>query len=146
MTKEQIYMDIAKLISKRSKCSRSKVGSIIVKDDHIISTGYNGTPTSNQNCCDVFKDRPSSEHFEWSKIHEIHAEQNAILWASINSFSIEGADIYTTMRPCIQCTKLIIGAKLKRIYYSIDYRKELHLNTIQEKFLSDNGVELIHIP
>lgn len=145
MNSIESYMEIAKILSKRSNCVGAQVGAIIVKDDRILSTGYNGTPKGYDNCCDVWGNQVYPEHYEWSKIYEIHAEQNAIIWAARKGISIEGAEIYSTMRPCTQCTKLIIGSGIKKIYYCMDYPKEYHLNMELEKFLEDNGVEIIKV-
>jgi dCMP deaminase len=145
MNSIESYMEIAKILSKRSNCVGAQVGALIVKDDRILSTGYNGTPKGFVNCCDVWDHQPHPEHYEWSKIYEIHAEQNAIIWAARKGIPIEGAEIYSTMRPCAQCTKLIIGSGIKKIYYNMDYSKEYHLNMELEKFIEDNGIEIIRV-
>ena len=145
MNSSQSYMEIANIIAKRSNCVGAHVGAIIVKDDRILSTGYNGTPKGYKNCGDVWNGEKHPDHHEWSKIYEIHAEQNAIIWAARKGMSIEGSDIYTTMRPCTQCTKLIIASGIKRIFYGKDYDKECHLNTELEKFIRDNNVEIIKV-
>lgn len=139
------YMKIAQIIAERSNCLGAHVGSIIVKDDRILSTGYNGTPKGYPNCCDVWGHQITPEHYEWSKKYEIHAEQNAIIWAARKGISIDGADIYTTMRPCAQCTKLIIGSGIKNIYYNEDYSKEYHLNLELEEFILSNGINIIKV-
>jgi len=139
------YIKIAQIIAERSNCLGAHVGSIIVKDDRILSTGYNGTPKGYPNCCDVWDHQITPEHYEWSKKYEIHAEQNAIIWAARKGISIDGADIYTTMRPCAQCTKLIIGSGIKNIYYNEDYSKEYHLNLELEEFILSNGINIIKV-
>ena len=139
------YMKIAQIIAQRSNCLGAQVGAIIVKEDRILSTGYNGTPKGYPNCCDVWDHQITPEHYEWSKKYEIHAEQNAIIWAARKGISIEGADIYTTMRPCAQCTKLIIGSGIKNIYYNEDYSKEYHLNNEMEEFILNNGINIIKV-
>jgi dCMP deaminase len=138
-------MEIAKLISQRSNCVGGQVGAVIVKDDRILSTGYNGTPTGFHNCNDVWGNESHPEHYEWSKIYEIHAEQNAIIWAARKGISIEGGTIYTTMRPCSQCTKLIIGSGIKKIYYTDVYGKEIHMGRQLEDFINDNNIEIHRI-
>lgn len=145
MNSIESYMEIAKIIAQRSNCVGAQVGAIIVKDDRILSTGYNGTPKGYINCCDVWTDGPHPDHYEWSKIYEIHAEQNAIIWAARKGISIEGSDIYTTMRPCSQCTKLIIGSGIKRIFYNHDYSKEYHLNMELEQYINDNDIQIIKV-
>ena len=145
MNSDQSYIQIANIIAKRSKCVGAQVGAIIVKEDRILSTGYNGTPQGHRNCNDVWENKKHPDHYEWSKVYEIHAEQNAIIWAARKGISIEGSDMYTTMRPCTQCTKLIIASGIKRIYYGRDYNKETHMNDELEIFIKDNGVEIIKI-
>jgi len=142
MNSSQMYMEIANIISQRSNCLGAQVGCVIVKDDRIISTGYNGTPKGYTNCCDFWDGQITPEHYEWSKLHEIHAEQNAIIWAARVGLSIEGGDLYTTMKPCAQCTKLIIGSGIKRIFYYHEYPKESHLDEHIMKFLDENNVEI----
>ena len=139
------FINIALILSKHSKCVGAQVGAVIVKDDRILSTGYNGTPKGYSNCCDVWDHQITPEHYEWSKKYEIHAEQNAIIWAARKGIEIEGSDIYTTMRPCSQCTKLIIGSGIKNIYYNMDYSKESYLNSELESFINDNDVNIIQI-
>jgi dCMP deaminase len=139
------YMKITQIIAQRSNCLGAQVGAIIVKDDRILSTGYNGTPKGYPNCCDVWDHQITPEHYEWSKKYEIHAEQNAIIWAARKGISIEGSDMYTTMRPCAQCTKLIIGSGIKNIYYNEDYSKEYHLNNEMEEFILNNGINIIKV-
>lgn len=140
MNKHKEYLDIAKIISRRSKCVSKKVGAVIVKDDRILSTGYNGTPKGYVNCCDYWNNEHTSEHHEWSKKYEIHAEQNAILWAARKGISIEESQIYCTHKPCNQCTKLIIASGITHIYYGEDYDKETSINDEMNKFLFDNNV------
>ena len=75
-------------------------GAVIVKDGRILSTGYNGTPSGYINCCDYWDNKYTKEHHEWSKLYEIHAEMNAIIWAAREGISIKDATIYVTLEPC----------------------------------------------
>jgi dCMP deaminase len=111
-----------------------KVGAIIVKDDRIISHGYNGSAPGAVNCCDHFKDPiygPDGKlipelrevHHKWSREHEIHAEANAITWAARRGLSTEGADMYVTLSPCEDCCKLIKAAGIKTVYFLDEYDK-----------------------
>ena len=141
-----IFLNIAKEISKMSKCVSYKVGVIIVKDKRIISTGYNGTPSGFQNCNEVFKDDIYSRemHHEFSEKYEIHAEMNAIIFAARNGISIEGADVYTTLHPCNNCLKNLCNCGIRNIFYSIDYDK-FEDSKLTDALLKKSGINLIKI-
>ena len=106
MLNDQNFINIAKEISSASKCVSRRVGAVIVKDGRILSTGYNGTPAGFINCCDYWDNKHTSQHHQWSKTYEIHAEMNAIIWAARKGISIEGATIYVTLEPCSDCSKI----------------------------------------
>lgn len=107
---EQMYMDIAHIVSQLSRCNRKKVGAIIVKDGNIVAFGYNGTPTGFCNEC---------EENDVTKDEVIHAEMNAILKAGTKT---QGATMYVTMSPCIECAKIIKQSGLKCVVYDELYR------------------------
>lgn len=107
---ERMYMDIAHIVSQLSRCNRKKVGAIIVKDGNIVSFGYNGTPTGFCNEC---------EDNDVTKDEVIHAEMNAILKAGTKT---QGATMYVTMSPCIECAKIIKQSGLKCVVYDELYR------------------------
>lgn len=138
----QTRMQQAILTSKRSSCVSRQVGSIIIVDDRIVSEGYNGTPKGYVNCCDHFSEY-SSEHHEWSKIHEIHAEQNAIIWAARKGIAINGGIIYTTTKPCSECTKMIIASGIKEIYYNEEYSR--NDDETLNAFLEESGVGIYKV-
>lgn len=114
-----MYMDIAHTVSKLSRCNRAKVGAIIVKDGNIISFGYNGTPTGFCNEC---------EENDVTKDEVIHAEMNAILKAGINA---QGATMYVTMSPCIQCSKIIKQSQLECVVFDNLYRDTQGLDKLK---------------
>ena len=132
------FINIATEIASASKCVSKQVGAVIVKDGRILSTGYNGTPAGFTNCCDHWNNEYTSEHHEWSKTYEIHAEMNAIIWAAREGISIEGATIYVTLEPCSECSKNIIASGIKRIVYAKKY-EHTH-SAVISKFIKDNGV------
>ena len=144
MNSRKTFIKIALTLAEHSKCVGAQVGAVIVKDGRIISSGYNGTPSGCKNCNEVWEG-PHPDHYEWSKKYEIHAEQNALSWAAKKGIPVEDSDIYVTMRPCNDCTKLIIGSGIKNIYYHNDYSKEQHLNDIMESYLKSNGVNIKQI-
>lgn len=142
------YMEIAKIIAARSHAVKKKVGCVIVKDLSIISDGYNGTPAGFDNECEIpLYDRALGlgsleEHDEWmesmteaerveahkpigyhTKPHVLHAESNAIAKIARSTQSSEGATLYCTWTPCLQCAKLIIQAGIKRVVCGEVYKK-----------------------
>jgi len=143
MLDDKVFLNIAEEISSASKCVSKKVGSVIVKDGRILSSGYNGTPAGYPNCSDHWNGQWTEHHHEWSKEYEIHAEMNAIIWAARKGISIEGATIYATLQPCSQCTKNIIASGIKKIVYRKAY--EHNNNKILEQFIKDNNVEYIQV-
>jgi len=140
MLSDTNFIKIATELATASKCVSKHVGAVIVKDGRILSTGYNGTPPGFINCCDYWKGEYTSEHHEWSKTYEIHAEMNAIIWAAREGISIEGATIYVTLEPCSECSKNLIASGIKRIVYAKKY-EHTHSEVIS-KFLEDNGVSI----
>lgn len=111
---DKVYLNIAKEISSLSYCKRSKVGAVIVKDDNIISFGYNGTPAGIDNCC---------EREDVTVAEVIHAEMNAILKAAKSGYSVDNSTLYLTLSPCVDCAKLILQSGIKRVLYLETYRK-----------------------
>jgi len=140
MLNDENFINIAKEIGSASKCVSKQVGAVIVRDGRILSTGYNGTPTGYKNCCDYWDGEYTSEHHEWSKTYEIHAEMNAIIWAAREGISINDADIYVTLEPCSECSKNLIASGIKRIVYETAY--EYTNSDIVSKFLKDNDVSI----
>ena len=143
-----IYLNIAREISKLSKCVSIQVGCILVKEGRILSIGYNGTPPNYINCDEMFPEydqqRDRELHHQWSLIHELHAEMNAILWAAKNGISIEGATLYCTHQPCDQCTKNILALGITNIYYKDEYDKVQNNIEIQ-KFIKDMNVNITQV-
>jgi dCMP deaminase len=106
-------MNITKEVATLSHCVRFKVGAVLVKDDNIISFGYNGTPAGMDNCC---------ERDSVTLPHVIHAECNAILKAAKNGNSVNDSTIYLSLSPCLDCSKLILQSGIKRVVYLTAYR------------------------
>ena len=146
------FLEVARSMSKLSHCQSFKVGSVLVKDGRVLSTGYNGSPPGHVNCDDLFPNRADSsfdreKHHQWSNLHEIHAELNAILFAAKEGISINGATLYCTLQPCLQCCKNIIQAGIVRVVYSDVYDKNSDINAELKEFLEESGlsVEMIEI-
>ena len=111
---DERYMRMARIWAENSYCLRRKVGALLVKDKMIISDGYNGTPSGFENCCE-------DEH-NISKPYVLHAEANAISKVARSNNSSDGATLYVTASPCMECAKLIIQAGIRRVVYGEEYR------------------------
>jgi len=139
-SRHQYFMRMAILAAERSTCLRRKVGAVIVRDNQILSTGYNGAPKNVPHCKETGCLRaklkvPSGERHELCR--GVHAEQNAIIQAAVNGTSISGAMLYCTTQPCIICSKMLINSEIKTIYVKETYPAEL-----AQKMLKEAGVEL----
>ena len=137
---DEYFMDMAVLTAKRSTCLRRQVGAVIVKDKHIIATGYNGAPRGVPHCDEkggCLRQQlnvPSGERHELCRA--LHAEQNAIIQAATLGQSIEGGTIYVTNQPCVICAKMIINAGIRRIVVKEGYPDELAVEILREAGLS----------
>lgn len=147
----QVYMETAKVFSKLSWAVRKKVGAVIVKNGTIISQGWNGTPTGFDNSCEITKNCTcfggtdldlrkckkcnGSGKFKETKPEVIHAEMNAILKLAKSTMSSDGASLYVTLSPCLECSKLILQSGIKEIYYLEEYRDNSGL-----QFLEKSGI------
>lgn len=127
------YMRMAAIWAENSYCQRRKVGALIVKDKMIISDGYNGTPAGFENVCE-------DEESGLTKPYVLHAEANAITKIARSGNSSEGATLYVTTSPCIECSKLIIQAGIKRVVYSVKYRVTDGLDLLERA-----GVETVYL-
>lgn len=108
------YLEMARIWSKNSYCQRRQVGALVVKDGMIISDGYNGTPSGFENVCE--------DDNGVTKPYVLHAEANAITKLARSNNNSEGATIYITASPCIECAKLIIQSGIRRVVYGENYR------------------------
>lgn len=117
------YLRMARIWAENSYCERRKVGAIVVKDKMIISDGYNGTPEGFENVCE--------DSNQITKPYVLHAEANAITKLARNSNNSEGATLYVTASPCIECSKLIIQSGIKRVVYGEKYRLEDGINLLK---------------
>jgi dCMP deaminase len=117
----KVYMNIAAEIGQLSYAERKKVGCLIVKDSSIISYGYNGTPTGFDNNCEDPEPHGNVGDLITKK-EVLHSESNAISKVAKSSNSSDGADMYVTLSPCFECSKLIIQSGIKRLFYREEYR------------------------
>ena len=128
------YMRMAYIWSENSYCKRRKVGALLVKDEMIISDGYNGTPSGFENICEDDNDK--------TKPYVLHAEANAITKVARSNNSSNGATLYVTSSPCIECAKLIIQAGIRRVVYSDAYRLSDGVDLLRRANIELVSVEL----
>jgi dCMP deaminase len=128
------YLRMAVIWSENSYCIRRKVGALIVKDNMIISDGFNGTPSGFENVCE--------DENDVTKPYVLHAEANAITKVAASSNSSKGATIYVTSAPCIECAKLIIQSGIKRVVYSDKYRMEDGCDLLKRANIAVDYIEI----
>jgi dCMP deaminase len=131
------------MVAKRSTCLRRAVGAVLVKDKRLLATGYNGAPSGIAHCLDVGCLREEMKIASGQR-HElcrgIHAEQNAIIQAAYHGVSIKDSILYCTNHPCAICTKMLINAGIKKIYYQAGYADEL-----SQQLLKEAGIECVQL-
>ena len=126
------YLRMARIWSENSYCQRRKVGALVVKNKMIISDGYNGTPSGFENVCET--------EDNVTKPYVLHAEANAITKLARSDNNSDGATLYVTASPCIECAKLIIQAGIKRVVYGEKYRLEDGINLLKRA-----GIDVIYL-
>ncbi|MCH5220286.1 MAG: dCMP deaminase family protein [Muribaculaceae bacterium] len=127
------YLRMAEIWAENSYCKRRQVGAIIVKDKMIISDGFNGTPSGFENICE--------DDNGLTKPYVLHAEANALTKVARSNNSSEGATLYVTTSPCLECSKLIIQSGIKRLVYNELYRLRDGIDLLERA-----GVECVHLP
>ncbi len=127
------YLRMASIWAENSYCQRRQVGALIVKDKMIISDGYNGTPSGFENVCE--------DEQGMTKPYVLHAEANAITKIARSGNNSDGATLYVTDSPCIECSKLIIQAGIRRVIFSRKYRLTEGLDLLKRA-----GIDIVHIP
>jgi dCMP deaminase len=138
------FMEMAEVAEKRSTCTRRRVGAVIVKDNRIMATGYNGVPTGIKHCAErgCLREQlnvPSGQRHELCR--GLHAEQNAIIQAAHLGQSIAGGTLYCTTQPCVICAKMIINAGIVRIVIKQGYPDDLSLEMLSEAGLKIETME-----
>ena len=135
------YMEVAKTFANLSSAQRLKVGAIVVKDDRIISIGYNGMPSGWDNCCEDFIRQDEVGHTVLkSKPEVLHAESNAIAKLAKSPESGDSASIFITHSPCIECAKLIYQSGITTVYYEESYRSTQGID-----FLEKSDIKVIKV-
>lgn len=121
---DEYFMRIAEVVASRSNCSRRQVAAVIVKDQRIISTGYNGTPRGVKNCFEGGCPRAQSNSTSGNDLGNgicNHAEENAIVQAAYHGISVKDSTLYCTLSPCLLCAKMIINAGISEVVYETEY-------------------------
>ncbi len=138
---DEYFMRIARMVASRSNCVKRKVGAVIARDRRIISTGYNGTPRGTRNCNEGGCPRCNSFAKGGTRLDEClcsHGEENAITQSAFHGVSIRGATIYSTLCPCLTCTKMIINAGIVEVVFNAEYP----LGEVSLSLLREAGVEV----
>ncbi|MDX8337945.1 dCMP deaminase family protein [Draconibacterium sp. IB214405] len=131
---DQRYLKMADIWAQNSYCKRRQVGALIVKDKMIISDGYNGTPSGFENNCEDEDNK--------TKPYVLHAEANAITKVAKSGNSSDGATLYVTSSPCLECSKLIIQAGIKRVVFTESYRLEDGINLLKRADIEVKQVDI----
>lgn len=138
-TWDEYFMSITEAVAQRSTCLRRKVGAVLVRDKRILTTGYNGAPTGFSHCLEAgcLRQKMGIKSGERQELcRGLHAEQNALVQAALHGVSVRGAVLYTTLEPCITCTKMLVNARVQEVVYQEEYPDEL-----ARVFLSEGGVK-----
>lgn len=141
---DDIFMDLAINLAQRSHCVRAQVGAVLVNDTRIISIGYNGPPAGTHNCDEEFGEEGCPRDSKGSCSLALHAEQNAILYATKNGANVEGSTLYVTLSPCIACARVIYSMKIRKVLYLNSYAEYKGIEVDEGvEFLRRFGIEAI---
>ncbi|HEV8192493.1 MAG TPA: dCMP deaminase family protein [Ktedonobacterales bacterium] len=146
---DDYYINIAWVVSSRSNCLRRKVGSIIVVERRIVSTGYNGTPFGVKNCDEggcprCASDLPRQAGYDWCLC--VHAEQNAIALAARQGTATEGSLLYVTLRPCFGCLKEAVQAGIREVVYDQPFDYQPDFEVAYQQLLAQSGIAMRRHP
>ncbi|WP_424244851.1 dCMP deaminase [Elusimicrobium posterum] len=159
--KHKLFISMAQLVAEQSTCCRMHVGAVLVKENRVVSIGYNGVPSGQAHCEDCFEEIYSKDwaakypvkeeffksrdfydaHGKFSNDNELHAEQNALLFAAKHGISTAGSTLYVTWSPCINCAKIIVTAGIEKVYYQSLYDR----NQEGLVLLKNSGIDCIHL-
>ena len=140
---EEIYMELAINLAKRSHCVKIQVGAVIAKDTRIVSLGYNGPPAGTHNCDIEWPDTGCPRSSKGSCSLALHAEENAILYAAKNKVGLEGATLILTLSPCLSCARMIFTTGIQKVVFLNSYSEYKGLSNDEGiEFLEKFGVEV----
>lgn len=134
---DDIYMELAVNLAKRSHCIKRHVGAVLTKDTRIISIGYNGPPAATHNCDEEWPEEGCPRDSKGGCSLAIHAEQNAILYAVKNNTSVKKGTLYVTLSPCLACSRIIFSMGIERVVYLNSYAE-------YKGIASDEGVDFLN--
>lgn len=134
---DAIFMNLASDLAQRSHCVKAQVGAVLTKDTRIISIGYNGPPAGTHNCDEEWPEEGCPRDSKNSCSLALHAEENAILYATKNGATLDGATLYLTLSPCISCARLIFSSGIKKVWFKHSYAEYKGLP-------SDEGVDFLN--
>ncbi|GAB7140436.1 cytidine/deoxycytidylate deaminase family protein [Deferribacterales bacterium RsTz2092] len=139
---DRYFMDLVGIVATRSTCLRRQVGAVLVRDQRMLATGYNGTPKGithceKTGCLRQQQNVPSGERHELCR--GLHAEQNAIIQAALYGINVAGATLYCNTKPCSICTKMLINADIRRIVYANEYPDKL-----ADDMLRETNIRIVH--
>jgi dCMP deaminase len=141
---DEIYMELAEKLALRSHCVKAKVGAVLTKETRIVSLGYNGPPAGTHNCDTEWPETGCPRDSKGSCSLALHAEQNAILYATKNNVGIQDTTLYVTLSPCIACARVIYTTGIKKVFYKNSYAEFKGLSSDEGvDFLKRFGVEVI---
>lgn len=146
---DEYYLGIAHAVAARANCARRRVGAVIVVNNAIIATGYNGTPIGVRNCSEggcprCASDVPTGSGYDACIC--VHAEQNAIVFAARHGNATNGGVLYTTLRPCFGCAKEAIQAGIRRIVFAEPFAYEPELEDVYRRLIHESRIELVEGP
>jgi dCMP deaminase len=141
---DDIYMELAVNLAERSHCVKIKVGAVLTKDTRIVSLGYNGPPAGTHNCDLEWPETGCPRDSKGGCSLALHAEQNAIIYASKNNVPLENCAIYVTLAPCLSCARIIFASGIKKVIYLNSYAEYKGIGVEEGvSFLTQFGVEVI---
>ena len=140
---DDIYMELAVNLAKRSHCIRRHVGAVLTKETRIISIGYNGPPAGTHNCDEEWPEEGCQRDSKGGCSLAIHAEQNAIIYAVNNNSTVKGATLYVTLSPCLACSRIIYSSGITKVIYLNSYAEYKGIENDEGiDFLEKFGVEV----
>lgn len=141
---DNIFMNLASDLAKRSHCVKAQVGAVLAKDTRIISIGYNGPPAGTHNCDEEWPETGCPRDSRNSCSLALHAEENAILYAVKNGSDLDGATLYLTLSPCLPCARIIYSSGIRKVWYKSSYAEYKGLAFDEGvDFLNRFGVETL---
>jgi len=141
---DDIYMELARNLARRSHCVKIQVGAVLTKDTRIVSLGYNGPPAGTHNCDEEWPGTGCPRDSRGGCSLALHAEQNAIIYASKNNVPLKGCTLYLTLAPCLACARIIYASEIKKVIYQKSYAEYKGLPSDEGiDFLQRFGVEAV---